>query len=96
MPQYNSDLQRHERGRLHGSYEKYDAIDNVIQQTRSAAPSDFEAALALQIENAFVTGVSSLEQLVTHLNRNGSCSPSGAPWDEAGLLGFLEQNGEPS
>lgn len=94
MPQYNRDLQRSRSDRPNGSYEKYHAIDNVIQQTRSSAPSATEMALALGLEAAFRAGVSTLPELVAHLNATPVASPSGQPWDEQTLVRFLEQQGE--
>lgn len=94
MPQYNRDLQRSRGDRPNGSYEKYHVIDNVIQQTRSSAPSASEMALALGLEAAFRDGVSSLPELVAHLNAAAVASLSGHPWDEQALVRFLEQHGE--
>jgi len=96
MPQYNSDLARQEEGHPHGSYEKYDTIDNVVQQTRSAPPGEFETQLAQHMEAAFIDGASSLDALVAYLNDNGLAAPDGQPWQEASLLAYLQQQGEPA
>ncbi|MDH7794152.1 MULTISPECIES: recombinase-like helix-turn-helix domain-containing protein [unclassified Beijerinckia] len=94
MPQYNADLQRPRKDRPNGSYEKYQVIDNVVQQTRSGAPGAAEMALAMGLESAFRDGVATLPALVSHLNAAALVSPAGQPWDEMSLVRFLEQNGE--
>jgi len=96
MPQYNADLARSEEGHPHGSYEKYDTIDNVVQQTRSAAPGEFEQRLAQKIEAAFIDGATSLDALVAYLNDNGLAAPDDRPWQETSLLTYLQQQGEPA
>jgi hypothetical protein len=96
MPQYNPDLVRRDEGHPHGSYEKYDTIDNVVQQTRSAPPGEFEMRLAQRLEAAFIAGATSLDGLVAYLNDNGLTAPDGQPWQEASLLAHLQQHGEPA
>lgn len=94
MPQYNHHLQRRRNDRPNGSYEKYQTIDNVIQQARSSAPSATELALAMGLEAAFCAGASTLPELVVHLNAAAVAAPSGQPWGEQSLVAFLEQHGE--
>ncbi|MDF2114855.1 hypothetical protein PY365_04670 [Roseiarcaceae bacterium H3SJ34-1] len=99
MPHYNPHLKAAtpDAGaspRRNGTYERYDMIDNIFIQTRSAPPAPWENALANAMENAFLAGVSTLPELVIHLTGAGLAHPSGAAWTEANLLGCLEVQGE--
>jgi hypothetical protein len=67
---------------------------NFVWQTRPAAPSAYENALADALEQVFEAGAETLQQVVDGLNRLHLRSPDGQPWTtssyeaEIARLGF--------
>lgn len=53
---------------------------NIEWQTRAAAPSDYESALADALQRLFEDGVTELEALVAGLNRLSIEHPGGGAW----------------
>lgn len=63
-----------------GVIERPGQAENVVWQTRSAPPTDYEAALADALVATFEEGVEELEPLVERLNARGVHAPDGRPW----------------
>ncbi len=58
---------------------------NIVWQTRSAAPTDYENALGDALEQVFGGGAETLEQVVEGLNKLGFRAADGRPWTAAGF-----------
>ena len=65
-----------------GRIEIPDDAENIVWQTRAAAPSDYENALGDAIETAFGEGHYELEPLVARINELGVRTPDGALWTQ--------------
>ena len=72
-----------------GSIEKVDSIQNLVWQTRSAPPTDYENRLADLLEQVFASGLEELAPLVARLNELGSKAPDGATWTEASFQTYM-------
>lgn len=66
-----------------GSIERPDAFENIVHQTRSREPDEYELCLALALENAFATGAEELGDVLRKLNDAGVRDQSGLAWTEA-------------
>lgn len=51
-------------------------------QSRDRAPTVYENMLADSIERAFANGITTLPELVVHLNQSGPPAPNGDLWTE--------------
>ena len=56
---------------------------NIVWQTRSAAPTDYENALGDALEQAFGGGAETLDEVVQALNTQGFRAADGRPWSAA-------------
>ena len=65
-----------------GYIEKPTDCDNIVWQTRSAPPSDFESQLAHTLTTLFTEGAESLSDIVAGLNQAGVKTPAGQLWTE--------------
>lgn len=63
-----------------GRIEQPDTIENLVWQTRSAPPTDYENALADALVACFEDGITELSALVDALNARGALGPDGAAW----------------
>ena len=66
-----------------GRIEEPGAARNIVWQTRSAAPSDYENALGDALEKAFADGAETVDQVVAHFNEAGFRASDGQPWTSA-------------
>ena len=66
-----------------GVIENPDQVENIVWQTRSASPSDYENQLGDALVAAFDQGIEDLEPLVTKLNDLGTRAPDGQLWSVA-------------
>ena len=66
-----------------GSIEIPDEIENIVHQTRSASPSDYENQLGEALESIFGDGVTELADIVDCLNKRGVHAPHGQKWTES-------------
>jgi hypothetical protein len=76
-----------------GSYETYDSIANLVWQTRTLAPNDYESALADGLMAAFDDGAQDLAGLVARLDAMGVHAADGSAWTEPTLAAELARLG---
>lgn len=69
-----------------GDIERPGAARNLIWQSRSQAPTDFENALGDALETAFDAGAETPTDVVASLNAQGLHTPDGRPWTEDAFL----------
>ena len=53
---------------------------NIVWQTRAREQTEFEKRLSVGMEGAFADGVTELDDLVSHLNRNKIYDEHNKPW----------------
>ncbi len=53
---------------------------NVVWQTRRRQQTEFEKRLSLGMESGFADGVTELDDIVSHLNRNKIFDEHNKPW----------------
>jgi hypothetical protein len=75
-PQRNSEAGK-------GKIERPGEAENVVWQTRAAAPSDYERVLADALIDCFDKGLEEVDGLVDGLNIRGVRAPDGKPWTAA-------------
>jgi hypothetical protein len=63
-----------------GTIEQPGAFPNIIWQTRSAPPSEYENQLGDALEKAFTAGAESLGEVVARLNEQGMLTSDGLAW----------------
>lgn len=63
-----------------GTIEKPGEFPNIIWQTRSAPPSEYENQLGDALEKAFTAGAETLDEVVARLNEQGMLTSDGLPW----------------
>ncbi|MFY3770955.1 MAG: recombinase-like helix-turn-helix domain-containing protein [Pseudomonadota bacterium] len=66
---------------------------NVVWQTRSRIPDEYEVALIAMLETLFASGVETLEQIIDELNQKQLFDRQGQQWNEASFREFLQVNG---
>jgi hypothetical protein len=63
-----------------GQIEEPGRMPNIVWQTRTAAPTDYENALGDALEVVFGQGAETAEEVVAGLNAQGLRGPGGLPW----------------
>jgi hypothetical protein len=63
-----------------GAIENPGQTDNIVWQTRPAAPNAYEISLADGLEAVFSQGAQALDEVVAKLNEIGVRSPEGTAW----------------
>ncbi|HHG8775316.1 TPA: recombinase-like helix-turn-helix domain-containing protein [Raoultella planticola] len=76
-----------------GNIHKPGGYHNLIWQTRSRVPENWELQLIATLETLFEQGAESLTQLVDGLNALKMHDRQGEPWSEASFQAFLQVNG---
>ncbi|MEL0552503.1 recombinase-like helix-turn-helix domain-containing protein [Klebsiella sp. B345] len=76
-----------------GNIHKPGDYHNLIWQTRSRVPENWELQLIATLETLFEQGAESLSQLVNGLNALKMHDQQGEPWSEASFQAFLQVNG---
>ena len=76
-----------------GTIEKPSDSQNIVWQTRSAPPSDYETQLCQTLESLFQTGVSELDAIVEGLNQAGFKTPAGTSWTEQSFQAEMKRLG---
>ncbi|MEY0230702.1 recombinase-like helix-turn-helix domain-containing protein [Providencia manganoxydans] len=66
---------------------------NVVWQTRSRIPDEYEVSLIAMLETLFASGVETLEQIIDELNQKQLFDRQGQQWNEASFREFLQVNG---
>lgn len=76
-----------------GDIEKAGEAENIIWQTRDAAPTAAENALADALERSLEKGATTLEQLACDLNAENLLAPGGDSWSAEQLAAELHRLG---
>ncbi|MCS2169670.1 hypothetical protein MUU46_04955 [Scandinavium sp. TWS1a] len=76
-----------------GNIHKPGDYHNLIWQTRSRVPENWELHLIATLETLFEQGAESLAQLTEGLNALKMHDQQGEPWSEASFQAFLQVNG---
>ncbi|WP_434583120.1 recombinase-like helix-turn-helix domain-containing protein [Klebsiella sp. R390] len=76
-----------------GNIHKPGDYHNLIWQTRSRVPENWELQLIATLETLFEQGAESLSELVNGLNALKMHDQQGEPWSEASFQAFLQVNG---
>lgn len=76
-----------------GAIHKPGHYDNLIWQTRSRVPENWELKLIAALEELFEQGAETLPELVNGLNAIKMRDQQGEPWSEASFAAFLQVNG---
>lgn len=66
-----------------GSIEIPRKVENIVWQTRAAAPSEYENKLGDALVECFAAGIVKIEPLVERLNAMGVLGPDGGSWTPA-------------
>lgn len=77
-----------------GSVEKTAEAENIVWQTRAAAPTEYENRLGDLLERVFEAGIEELPGVVAKLNELGGRAPDGSPWTEASFQDVMRQLGK--
>jgi len=70
------------------------ARELIVWQTRPAAPTEYEEALAAALEQIFTQRLYELPEIVAALNREGIRTPDGEVWSEANFQSTLSELGK--
>ncbi|AGB76814.1 MULTISPECIES: recombinase-like helix-turn-helix domain-containing protein [Pseudocitrobacter] len=76
-----------------GNIHKPGDYQNIIWQTRSRVPENWELLLITALEELFEQGVETLPELVNGLNAIRMYDQQGAPWSDDSFQAFLQVNG---
>ena len=76
-----------------GNIHKPGEYQNIIWQTRSRVPENWELLLITALEELFEQGVETLPELVNGLNAIRMYDQQGAPWSDDRFQAFLQVNG---
>jgi hypothetical protein len=64
-----------------GTIEKPGEFPNIVWQTRSAPPSEYENQFGDALEKAFSAGAETVDAVVAQLNAQGMLTSDGHPWN---------------
>ncbi|MEO3990479.1 recombinase-like helix-turn-helix domain-containing protein [Pseudocitrobacter cyperus] len=76
-----------------GNIHKPGDYQNLIWQTRSRVPENWELLLITALEELFEQGVETLPELVNGLNAIRMYDQQGQAWSDASFQAFLQVNG---
>ena len=76
-----------------GAIHKPGDYPNLIWQTRSRVPEEWEITLIATLEELFEQGAETLPELVNGLNAVRMHDRQGEPWSDASFQAFLQVNG---
>jgi len=76
-----------------GRVEIPDQVDNIVWQTRAAAPTEYEVQLGDALEAIFGDGHEELTDVVAQLNERGIQSPHGGAWTEDSFQAEMKRLG---
>lgn len=66
-----------------GTIDRPGQVENIVWQTRSNAPTEYETQLGDALEQVFESGAASLEDVVAKLNQIGFRTVDGGTWTPA-------------
>lgn len=72
--------------------ERADEVENVVWQTRTAEPTDYENRLGDALEQVFASGAEDLSAVVRGLNDLGLLTPEGKPWTEEAFKAWMSSH----
>ena len=76
-----------------GSIQSPGTAPNVVWQTRSRVPDEYETSLIATLETLFASGIESLVDIVNALNQQLLVDRQGQSWTESSFREFLQVNG---
>ncbi|MFP2426942.1 recombinase-like helix-turn-helix domain-containing protein [Enterobacter ludwigii] len=76
-----------------GAIHKPGYYQNLIWQTRSRVPENWEITLISTLEDLFEQGAETVPELVNGLNAVRMHDQQGEPWSDASFQAFLQVNG---
>lgn len=76
-----------------GEIEKPHLIRNLVWQTRSAPPTEYENRLGDALESVFESGAIELPDVVAGLNALGVLAADGKPWTPEGFSAEMKRLG---
>lgn len=76
-----------------GQIQSPGAAPNIVWQTRSRVPDEYETTLIAALETLFAAGVASLTEIINTLNQQQFFDRQGQSWNEASFREFLQVNG---
>ena len=91
LPANNQIIPAREGGK--GSIQAPGSTPNIVWQTRSRLPDEYETALIGPLENLFAAGTDTLEALVEALNQQLLFDRQGHTWTPSSFREFLLVNG---
>ncbi|BBU94824.1 MULTISPECIES: recombinase-like helix-turn-helix domain-containing protein [Morganellaceae] len=91
LPANNQIIPAREGGK--GSIQAPGSAPNIVWQTRSRMPDEYENKLIFALETLFAAGTESLEELVSALNQQQLYDRQGQPWSTSSFREFLLVNG---
>jgi hypothetical protein len=72
--------------------EKADEVENVVWQTRTAEPSEYENRLGDALERVFAAGAEDLAAVIRGLNDLHCLAPDGRPWSEEAFKAWMSSH----
>lgn len=91
LPANNQIIPSREGGK--GSIQAPGSAPNIVWQTRSRIPDEYEVTLISALENLFASGAESLDELVLALNQQQIHDRQGHLWSSRSFREFLLVNG---
>jgi len=91
LPANNQIIPAREGGK--GSIQAPGSAPNIVWQTRSRVPDEYEVLLISALENLFASGMETLEDLIDALNQQKLLDRQGHPWTTESFREFLLVNG---
>ncbi|MDD9340404.1 MAG: hypothetical protein PV362_12305 [Providencia heimbachae] len=76
-----------------GSIQAPGTAPNIVWQTRSRVPDEYETALIAALETLFASGTESLTEIVRALNQQLLFDRQGQSWTDSSFREFLQVNG---
>jgi hypothetical protein len=77
-----------------GRIEKPEEAQNIVWQTRTREPTDYENRLGDALEQVFAGGAGGLAEVVEGLNKLEFADPDGRAWTEASFQAEMKRLGE--
>jgi len=76
-----------------GQIEKPSDVENIIHQTRSSSPTEFENRLSEALTEIFGADIDQLPKVIAKLNEMGVQAPYGAAWTEDSFQAEMKRLG---
>jgi hypothetical protein len=76
-----------------GTIEKPDEVENIIHQTRSTPPTEYENRLGEALTEIFDADIDQLPDVIAQLNKMGVQAPYGVAWTEDSFQAEMKRLG---